>query len=99
MHIKASRRDRNDQEKSSPVPTTAPWVVLSALVLLPFPAREEAGRAGSRAEQSGNRVVSLPGHSSRLGVVLAKTVIVERHNLRGPKLFTTAAIAVRRSVT
>lgn len=33
------------------------------------------------------RVVFLPGHPSAWEVVLAKTVIVERRNLRGPKSF------------
>lgn len=75
MHIKASRRDRNDQEKSSP----APWVVLSIRVAS-FLVRE-------RIQASTVEITSFPCPGVRNSQEYSRALIVERCNLRSLKVF------------
>lgn len=75
MHIKASRRDRNDQEKSSP----APWVVLSTRVA-PFLVRE-------RIQASIVEITSFPCPGVRNSQEYSRAFIVEWCNLRSLKVF------------
>lgn len=86
MHIKASRRDRNDQEKSSPIPA-APWVVLSVRIV---PFLVQVGKVKITSFScSGVRTVGSPCERSLLKDVIYEALkFLSRHHLERGINFT-----------